>query len=136
MADLLECLIQIKALREALGLGTRAIDGGTSPEMGPGTISEVWQRMAEAERRYAMALGTAIAGGAEPAPADDGPGANRDRFVTWRRANLAMLDRCTAADLAGFVAWPGRPSPTVADLVAIMLANDTEALGELRRARG
>ena len=136
MADLLECLIQIKALREALGLGTRAIDGGTSPEMGPVTISEVWQRMAEAERRYAMALGTAIAGGAEADRSDDGPAAERDRFVTWRRANLAMLDRCTAAELAGFVAWPGRPSTTVADLVAIMLANDTEALGELRRARG
>jgi hypothetical protein len=46
-----------------------------------------------------------------------------------------MLDRCTAADLAGVVAWSGRPSTSVADLVAIMLANDTEALGELRRAR-
>jgi len=136
MADLLECLIQTKALREALRVGARAIDGGTSAEMGPVTISGVWERMAELERRCAMALGTAIAGGAETAPSDDGPGASRERFVAWRRANLAMLDRCTAAELAGFVEWPGRPSTTVADLVAIMLASDTEGLGELRRARG
>jgi len=125
MADLLECLIQIKALRETLhrltGLPTTATRAGS------------WEQLAETERRYAGALGTAIAGVADTAPSDDGPGANRDRFVTWRRANLAMLDRCTAAELAGFVGWPGRPSTTVADLVAIMLASDTEELGELRR---
>jgi hypothetical protein len=128
MADLLECLIQIKALRETLhrltGLPTTATRAGS------------WGQLAETERRYAGALGTAIAGGAEADRSGDVPAAERDRFVTWRRANLAMLDRCTAAELAGFVAWPGRPSTTVADLVAIMLANDTEALGELRRARG
>jgi hypothetical protein len=122
MADLLECVIQIKALREAIRVGTRATDGGTSAEANPVTVSGVWQRMAEAEQRYAVALGTAIAGGAQ--------------FLAMRGANLARLDRCTAAELAGFVEWPGRPSTTVADLVAIMLANDTEALGELRRARG
>lgn len=88
--------------------------------------------MADAERCYAEALGTGIAGGIAPAL----PDAGQAGFVASRGANLAMLDRCTAAELAGFVAWPGRPSTTVADLVAIMLANDTEALGELRRARG
>ena len=125
MADLLECLIQIKALRETFhrltGLPTTATRAGS------------WGQLAETERRYAGALGTAIAGGAETAPSEDGLGANRDRFVAWRRANLAMLDRCRAAELAGLVEWPGRPSTTVADLVAIMLANDTEELGELRR---
>ena len=84
--------------------------------------------MAEAERRYAVALGTAFAGGANAA-------AGCGEFVAMRRANLAMLDRCTAAELAGVVAWPGRPSTTVADVVAIMLAYDTEALGERRRDR-
>jgi hypothetical protein len=125
MADVLECIIQIKALREALRVGARAIDGGTSPDMRPVTMSEVWQPMAEAERRYAVALGRAIAGGA--AQPESGS------FVEIRRANLAMLDRCTAAELSGLVEWPGRPSTTVADLVAIMLASDTEALGGLRR---
>jgi hypothetical protein len=37
--------------------------------------------------------------------------------------------------LAGPIIWPGRRSTTVADLVAIMLAHDTENLGGLRRSR-
>jgi len=134
MADLLECIIQTTALREALRVGTRFLDGGSSLEMGPVTISGVWQRMATAERRYAVALGTTIAGDAAPAPPDVGPAAEVEEFVAMRRANLAKLDRCTGAELAGFVEWTGRPLTTVADLVAIMLANDTEVLGELRRA--
>jgi hypothetical protein len=44
-----------------------------------------------------------------------------------------MLDRCTAAQLSGLVDWPGRPSTTVADLVAIMLAHDTALLAVLRQ---
>ena len=49
MADLLECLIQIKALRETLhrltGLPTTATRAGS------------WEQLAETERRYAGALG-------------------------------------------------------------------------------
>jgi hypothetical protein len=130
MADLLECLIQIKALGETLGMVTLCSSGGNSRAMERVTISGVWQRMADAERRFAEVLGTGFAGGMEPASPDAGPAG----FVALRRANLAMLDRCTAAELAGFVEWTGRPLTTVADLVAIMLANDTESLGELRRA--
>jgi len=55
--------------------------------------------------------------------------------VRLRRANLAMLDGCRAAQLSGLVEWQGRPSTTVADLVAIMLAHDAEALGHLRGRR-
>jgi len=134
MADLLECLIQIKALGETLGMVTLCSSGGHSRAMERVTVSGVWQRMADAERRYADALGTTIAGGAAPAPPDVGPAAEVEEFVAMRRANLAKLDRCTGAELAGFVEWFGRPSTKVADLVAIMLANDTEVLGELRRA--
>jgi hypothetical protein len=133
MADLLECVIQIKALCEAIdtAMGGRSTSGLMSAEM---QGVSVWQRMADAERRYAEALGTTIAGGAAPAPPDAGPAAEVEEFVAMRRANLAKLDRCTGAELAGFVEWFGRPSTKVADLVAIMLANDTEVLGELRRA--
>jgi hypothetical protein len=129
MADLLECVIQIKALGAALGtaIGARSTSGLVSAEL---QGVSVWQRMTDAERRYALALGAA---GADIVHSgDDAPAARAD-FASLRRANLAMLDRCTAAELAGVVEWPGRPSTTVADLVAIMLANDTEALGELRR---
>lgn len=131
MADLLECVIQIKALRGTLALAETRPQSISKSE--PASIErvEVWQAMCEQERRYAVALGTAIAGGAAPTPQAEGPGG----FVALRRANLAMLDSCTADGLAGFVEWPGRPSTRVADLVAIMLANDTEVLGEVRLHR-
>jgi hypothetical protein len=120
MADLLECVIQIKALRETLHRVTALSSGATR--------GGLWEQLAETERRYAVALGTAIAGCADAA-------AGGEEFVAMRRANLAVLGDCGAAQLAGPVAWPGRRSTTVADLVAIMLANDTEVLGDLRRTR-
>ena len=135
MADLLECLIQIKALRETLALaetGTLSISENVPADM---ERVRVWQVMCEAERRYAQALGT-DAGVRRGAASVSGEVADaRKAFLERRRANLAMLSDCGAAPLAGPVAWPGRPSTTVADLVAIMLANDTEVLGDLRRAR-
>jgi hypothetical protein len=135
MADLLECLIQVKALREALEMVTGSISGEALAEIGPVTVSGVWQRMADAERRYAQALGTTAGSRRRTASEAERPVDARDRFMDRRRANLAMLEGCTAAQLAGFVEWPGRPSTTVADLVAIMLAHDTDALGALRRTR-
>jgi len=125
MADLLECVIQIKALGETLERITRLIPG----EDESGALAQ----LAGAERRYALALGTD--GTARPGAASSAEVAadTRVEFVVRRRANLARLEGCTAAELAGFVAWPGRRSTTVADLVAIMLANDTEILGEVRR---
>ena len=135
MADLLECLIQIAALRDALTHAeamTRSIAGAGSPAPDNASVAEAWTHMADAERRFAAALGAADAGTAScRGDAED----ERRAFVALRRSNLARLDACTAAQLCGLVTWPGRPSTTVADLVAIMLANDTEALCELRSAR-
>jgi hypothetical protein len=127
MADLLECLIQIKALGETLERVTRLPGGAGAAVCGA--------RLAEAERRYGIALGTDNEGRMHAAPSAAGPIAPQEEFAARRRLNLAMLNGCTAARLGGLVDWPGRPSTTVADLVAIMLANDTEALGELRRRR-
>jgi hypothetical protein len=129
MADLLECLIQIKALGEALA-GSSCDSAGESAD---GELARVWERMADAERRYANALGTRLAGGPPPARSQEGAAAASVVFASLRRANLEMLDRCTAAQLSGLVDWPGRPSTTVADLVAIMLAHDTALLAVLRQ---
>ena len=95
----------------------------------------VWQIMCEAERRYAEALGAETGVRAEMPASELGTAAAREGFVERRRADLAMLSSCSAAQLGDSVEWPGRPATTVADLVAIMLANDTEVLGELRRTR-
>lgn len=128
MADLLECLIQVKALREALdGIASQSGDApAAAEELG------VWNRMADAERRYAAALGESAAEAASP---ELESGDAQRAFALLRRANLARLGRCTASELAAEVEWPGRRSTTVADLVAIMLAHDTDVLCELRRRR-
>jgi hypothetical protein len=128
MADLLECLIQINALRHALE-GVASLRGEAPPE---NEARRVWSRMADAERRYAAALGAAPG---ERSSSGGDAGEARRAFAALRQANLALLERCTASQLAAEVDWPGRRSTTVADLVAIMLAHDTEALGHLRGRR-
>lgn len=128
MADLLECLIQVKALRNTLE-GVASLPGEAPPEI---DARRVWNRMADAERRYAVALGAAPG---ERPPSGGGAGEERRAFAALRQANLALLERCTASQLAAEVDWPGRRATTVADLVAIMLAHDTEVLGDLRRRR-
>jgi hypothetical protein len=126
MADLLECLIQIKALGETLGRITRLAGGAEG--------SAWWEPLAEAERRYAKALGTEAGMRPESTAAGGGTAALREAFIARRHANLAALNRCTAAQLAGRIDWPGRRATTVADLVAIMLASDTELLGAWRQS--
>jgi len=135
MADLLECVIQIKALRETLALAETETPSIAGAGPADAEAAPVWPRMADAERRYAEALGTEA--GVRPAGATESGDSARARaaFAAGRRANLAMLGDCSAAQLGGPVEWPGRPSTTVADLVAIMLANDTEVLGGLRHGR-
>ncbi|HSP91280.1 MAG TPA: hypothetical protein VLN08_10245 [Vicinamibacterales bacterium] len=133
MADLLECLIQIKALRETLDMVTGLISAARPAGLGPVTVS-TWQRMAEAERGYAQALGTAAAGPPRVTPASGDAAEAMEVFLALRRANLARLGSCTASQLAAPVAWAGRPATTVADLVAIMLASDTERLAGHRQA--
>jgi len=125
MADLLECVIQIKALRDTLERTASCFRGAPAES----ACALAWARMADAERRYAAALGTAAGG---DACSGDDPGGARRAFVALRRANLAALDRCTASELAGAFAWLDRLSTTVADLVAIMLAHDTDVLSALR----
>ena len=135
MADLLECVIQIKALGATLEMASLSVSAGSSPGMENVSISAAWRRMADAERRYAQALGMEAGSRRGVASEPEGAAGAREAFLEQRRANLAMLEGCTAARLAGSVEWPGRPSTTVADLVAIMLAADTEVLGDLRRSR-
>jgi hypothetical protein len=125
MADLLECLIQIKALWETIDKAARLA--------APGGVDAWWGALADAERRYAATLRAAAPALRRDSPPPPAGVSERDEFVRLRRANLALLGRCTAAQLAGPVDWPGRRGTTVADLVAIMLAADTVALGELRR---
>lgn len=135
MADLLECLIQMRALAETVTLSVFAGTRVDASEMEDVTVSRVWQRMAGAERRYAAALGADAAAVAHSEWKTDAT-APRVEFVNVRTANLEVLGRCSAAELDRLVPWPGRSATTVADLVAIMLAHDTEVLGQVRLVCG
>jgi hypothetical protein len=133
VADLLECLIQIKALRETLKMVAGSLSEDRPAEMGPVTVSS-WQRLVEAERSYARALGMDAVGPPRVTPASGDATEAMEVFLALRRANLALLGSCTSSQLAAPVAWAGRPATTVADLVAIMLASDTERLAGHRQA--
>lgn len=141
MADLLECLIQIKALEESIARLARLV--GASAATDRPCVLALLARLVESERRYAivrLVTRSATAPGRPRAEAHPGMDARRtsptavdsvEEFVALRRANLEGLRACTAADLASFVDWPGRTHTTVADLVAIMLSSDTDVLGQL-----
>lgn len=127
MADLLECVIQIKAL-EASVSRLEQLAGRPGAADDP-RVEALARRLLEAEQRCVSVWrsGTHTRSTVTPSAVDE--------FIALRRAHLTVLQSCTAADLAGPVDWPGRGRTTVADLVAIMLANDTEVLGELRLLR-
>jgi hypothetical protein len=141
MADLLECLIQIKALADTVDRLARLAHA--APPACRDRIAGAVVAMATLEDT----LGAAIGAGAQLSV----PGGNRDPgdaseaarthpadalldpFIRRRRASLARLQRCSAADLARVVPWPGRHGVTLADAVALVLAHDADTVGSLRR---
>jgi hypothetical protein len=165
VADLLECVIQIKALEHAIARLTRLLD---VPPPGCETgahaqallsrlvdaeraFSKVWlvtrpekqgrpepSRATASKRRRRMRHGPRprTRGGTMTTGASGDMPAALEEFVVLRRANLDVLGACTAAGLGSPVTWPGRRDTTVADLVAIMLAHDTEVIGQLRLVCG
>jgi len=56
------------------------------------------------------------------------------QFSAARAAIAACLDRCSAEQLNRTGLEPARGPMTVADLVAVMLAHDTDCLGAIRAA--
>ncbi len=145
MADLLECLIQIKGVADTprrleARLAPHGRDGRASPRG-----ARVARRLAEAELRFALCLGLMLSADrpalpALPAMACDeaaeplGDAARWQATFAARRAEtVAVLDRCSAEQLGRVGLDPSRGSMTVADLVAVMLAHDTDCLGEVDR---
>jgi hypothetical protein len=151
MADLLECLIQIKGLGDTpRRLAQRAAEftaaGRFEAEAAVAAV-EVVRRLLAAETQFRVALsrmltrdqpaleilpGDASAGSET---AGDEPGDPFDvclRAYTAERAEtLRVLDACSADQLNRKGIDPLRGPVTVADLVAAMLAHDTDRLGEL-----
>jgi hypothetical protein len=55
-----------------------------------------------------------------------------ERFERRRRENLELLETCSAEDLGRTGMHPTRGRLTVADVVAVVLAHDTDHLGQIR----
>ena len=146
MADLLECLIQIKGVadtprRLALRLAAQAA-GGVGGQRG----LRIARWMAEAESRFAGCLTLMLSddrSALAPLPTVRMSATARQSegeadaaqwlsaFSDRRAQTVALLERCSAEQLGRIGLEPSRGPMTVADLVAVMLAHDTDCLGEI-----
>jgi hypothetical protein len=151
VADLLECLIQIKGLADTpRRLVQRAAEFAATPSFeavaAVGGI-EVARRLLAAETRFRRALSLMLTcdrpelevmPGDSPSDAElargvpgDSFDACQSAFADQRAATLRLLDACSAHQLNRKGIDPLRGPITVADLVAAMLAHDTDRLGDL-----
>jgi hypothetical protein len=156
VADLLECLIQIKGVADTprrleLRLeAARRLSGAGGANRG----LVVAKQMAEAEACFGRCLSLmldqdraslpglpkAIAGERETG-SQAGTGELDDagwpaQFRVRRVATVAVLEQCSAEQLGRIGLAPSRGPLTVADLVALMLAHDTDCLGLIGPGEG
>jgi hypothetical protein len=140
VADLLECLIQIKGVADTpRRLAPRveaAVAGGRERE-----AADVAARLAIADARFANCLAVMLTDDRPLLPSLDLASMDIDprrALAAWmadftrRRAEIvASLDKCSADDLNRLGLEPARGPMSVADLVALVLAHDTDQLGRL-----
>jgi hypothetical protein len=140
MADLLECLIQIKGVADT----PRRLAARVRAALAAGRAADaasVAGRLAAAEARFASCLEAMLARDSPSLPPldltslDVDPGLPLGESMQafgWRRSQVVRtLERCSAEDLNRLGFEPSRGAMTVADLVAVMLAHDTDQLGRL-----
>ncbi len=141
MADLLECLIQVRALAETaprLARFLRLYPEGAWYAAGVGhgrPAAALLASLVVRERGFAAALRAVRADGAEDLEgtfSGASPATLVATFTELRTATLALLARCTAEELARPLPGGGARPSTVADLVAAAVAADTETLAQIR----
>jgi DinB superfamily len=145
VADLLECLIQIKGVADTPRRLARRV-AETADRSWPAAdaarrAQHVTRRLLAAERRFCDGLSLMLSCDRPAVPALTAGGDTDDRpetleacqreFAARRAATVAILDACSADQLNRIGIEPVRGPMTVADLVAVMLAHDTDQLGEL-----
>ncbi len=153
MADLLEALLQIKALAGTPARLRRWLDppsaGRWSRRPAPGKRSpaEILVHLAEAEEVFCLSarliatserpllptVGHGVPAGSEGTVASDPLGA-LERFASRRRVTCELLSACSAAQLERVGVHPVRKLVSLADLAAIMLAHDTDHVGQILEA--
>ncbi len=155
MADLLECLVQIKALAETprrlhdLAQSAEPAAWLHKPNAATWAPIEVLAHLADAELFFATRLRLMLTADRPTLEALDQQAlATRSNYLAWpleqalgrftqrRESNLELLHTCNAADLERVGVHRRRGVITVADLVALMLAHDTAHAGQIRTRLG
>jgi uncharacterized damage-inducible protein DinB len=155
MADLLEALVQIKALAETPPRVARLLrlappDAWTRrPDPGVWAPVEVLAHLADAELFLATRTRLVLTSerpflqpfqGAALAELAGylswSPVVAFERFRTRRAETLELLSGCSAAGLVQVGVHPVRGEITVADLVALALAHDTDHVGQMWQRLG
>ena len=151
MADLLEALVQIKALaetpRRVAQMLRAAAPGAWVRHLLPGVWApvEVLAHLADAELVFGLRVRLVLTNQRPTLPLlDQGALAVRARYLEWppelalerfttRRAEtLELLSSCSAGELERVGVHPVRGEVSVADLVALALAHDTDHVGQIR----
>jgi uncharacterized damage-inducible protein DinB len=151
MADLLECLIQIKGLRETCTRLEEMLQHYPMrlwlqrPRTQKWTPAEIVAHLADAETFFGVRVRLMLTAEHAFLPAFEQERlAARARYSEWppllalarfrtrREETLELLEGCSADELARTGEHPRRGVITVADLVAIMLAHDTGHFGQAR----
>ncbi len=151
MADLLEALVQIKALAETpprvAALLRRATPEAWTRRPAPGVWApvEVLAHLADTELFYGTRVRLVLTGDRPFLQPFEGailaeragymswaPTVAFERFRTRRAETLELLSGCSATELERVGVHPVRGEITVADLVALALAHDTDHVGQIR----
>jgi hypothetical protein len=155
MADLLECLLQIKGLRDtadrlsALAARIEPDRWSRAGEPGLPNAAELLARLADLESVHGTWLRLMVGSERPLLPSieqqtivalarfrDWSAADALDRFLRRRLDNLELLDACSAEDLDRVGAHAARRNLTVADVVATMLATDFDLIAQMRHALG
>jgi len=136
VTGLYECLVQIRALRDTAQRLTGFVSAGPATAAAPAVV-DLLRRRAQLELTHAewlaLLLGTGVPAPAQGEP-DETAAAAVEAFLAAREANLALLEKLRAGELEQAGVLPdGRPA-AVTDVVAMMVAADTDAVAALREA--
>jgi len=145
VADLLECLIQIKGVADTpRRLAQRvadALDTSISRDAAERHARHVTCRLLAVERRCRDGLSSVLSQDRPMMPElvpssalDDFPASLGDcqaEFAARRAETVRVLESCSADQLNRIGIEPSRGPMTVADLVAVILAHDTDRIGDL-----
>jgi hypothetical protein len=155
MADLLECLLQIKGLAETPPRLEAMLAATTPSKWTERPDPEVWApveiaaHLADQELVYGVRLRLMLTSERPALEVLDQarlaaragylgwvPELAVRRFATRRGETLELLESCSAAELERVGRHPARGDMTVADLVALMLAHDVDHCGQIRQRLG